>query len=101
MFSASDWMKQISTYQKHYTVPSFLSHRSFSEAGYRVFSHDLTAAILMFLSNETTPMSVSQTSPLVVEFFSSVNAFFCPNEFGTVDSGRVNDNALFFLFKRS
>ena len=64
-----------------------------------MFSHDLTAAILMFLSNETTPMSVSQTSPLVVEFFSSV--FFCPNEFGTVDSGRVNDNALFFLFKRS
>ena len=54
----------------------------------------------MFLSNETTPMSVSQTSPLVVEFFSSVNAFFCPNEFGTVDSGRVNDNALFFSFQK-
>ena len=54
----------------------------------------------MFLSNETTPMSVSQTSPLVVEFFSSVNGFFCPNEFGTVDSGRVSDSALFFSFQK-
>ena len=62
-------------------MPSFLSYRSFSEAGYGVFSHDVTAAILMFLSDETTPMSVSQTNPLVVELVSSVNACFCSNEF--------------------
>ena len=37
---------------------------------YRVFSHDVTAAIL-----------VSQTSPLGVELFSYANALFCYNEF--------------------
>ena len=62
----------------------FFSCRSFSEAGYRVFSHEVTAAMLMFLSNKTTPMSVSQTSPLVVELVSSVNAFFCSNEFSQI-----------------
>ena len=36
----------------------------------RVFSHDVTAAIL-----------VSQTSPLGVEFLSYANAFFCSNKF--------------------
>ena len=37
---------------------------------YRVFSHDVTAAIL-----------VSQTSPLGVELFSYANTFFCSNKF--------------------
>ena len=37
---------------------------------YRVFSHDVTAAIL-----------VSQTSPVGVELFSYANAFFCSNKF--------------------
>ena len=37
---------------------------------YRVFSHDVTAAML-----------VSQTSPLGVELFSYGNAFFCSNKF--------------------
>ena len=36
----------------------------------RVFSHDVTAAIL-----------VSQTNPLGVELFSYANAFFCSNKF--------------------
>ena len=39
-------------------------------SSYRVFSHDITAAIL-----------VSQTSPVGVEFFSYVNALFCSNKF--------------------
>ena len=46
-----------------------------------VFSHDVTAAILVSQNNETAAMLVSQTSPVGVELFSYVNAFFCFNEF--------------------
>ena len=48
---------------------------------YRVFSHDVTAAILVSQNNETAAMLVSQTSPLGVELFSYANAFFCSNKF--------------------
>ena len=48
---------------------------------YRVFSHDVTAAILVSQNNETAAMLVSQTSPVGVELFSYANAFFCSNEF--------------------
>ena len=48
---------------------------------YRVFSHDVTAAILVPQNNETAAMFMSQTSPLGVELFSYVNAFFCSNKF--------------------
>ena len=44
---------------------------------YRVFSHDVTAAILVSQNNETVAMLVSQTSSVGVKLFSSVNAFFC------------------------
>ena len=44
---------------------------------YRSFPHDVTAAILMFQSNETEAMLVSQTSPVEVELFSYVKPFFC------------------------
>ena len=47
----------------------------------RVFSHDVTAAILVPQNNETAAMLVSQTSPLGVELFSYANAFFCYNKF--------------------
>ena len=47
----------------------------------RVFSHDVTAAILVSQNNETAAMLVSQTSPLGVEFLSYANAFFCSNKF--------------------
>ena len=47
----------------------------------RVFSHDVTAAILVFQNNETAAMLVFQTSPLGVELFSYANAFFCSNKF--------------------
>ena len=46
---------------------------------YRVFSHDVTAFILVFQNNETAAMLVFQTSPARVELFSYVNAFFFCN----------------------
>ena len=48
---------------------------------YRVFSHDVTAAILVSQNNKTAAMLVSQTSPVGVEFFSYLNALFCSNKF--------------------
>ena len=48
---------------------------------YRVFSHDVTAAILVSQNNETAAMLVSQTNPVGVELFSYANAFFCSNKF--------------------
>ena len=48
---------------------------------YCVFSHDVMAAILVSQNNETAAMFVSQTSPVGVELFSYVNAFFCSNKF--------------------
>ena len=48
---------------------------------YRVFSHDVTAAILVSQNNETAAMLVSQTNPVGVELFSYANAFFCSDKF--------------------
>ena len=48
---------------------------------YRVFSHDVTAAILVSQNNETAAMLVSQTNPLGVELFSYANALFCSDKF--------------------
>ena len=48
---------------------------------YRVFSHDVTAAILVSQNNESAAMLVSQTTPVGIELFSYVNAFFCSNKF--------------------
>ena len=48
---------------------------------YRVFSRDVTAAILVSQNNKTAAMLVSQTSPVGVELFSYANAFFCSNKF--------------------
>ena len=45
-----------------------------------VFLHDVMAAIFVSQNNETA-MLVSQTSPVGVERFSYVNAFFCSNKF--------------------
>ena len=57
------------------------SASSNTEAANRVFSHDVTAAILVSQNNETAAMLVSQTNPLGVELFSYANAFFCSNKF--------------------
>ena len=48
---------------------------------YRVFSHDVTVAILVSQNNETVAMLVSQTNPVEVELFSYANASFCSNKF--------------------
>ena len=48
---------------------------------YRVFSHDVTAAILVSQNNETAAMLVSQTNPVGVGLFSYAKAFICSNQF--------------------
>ena len=45
----------------------------------RVFSHDVTVALLVFQNNKTAAMFVFQTNPVGVELFSYVNVFFCSN----------------------
>ena len=50
----------------------------------RAFSHDVTAAILVFQNNETAAMLVYPENPLVVELFSHVNAFFCSNKLASI-----------------
>ena len=53
----------------------------FCHLKYCVFSHDVMAAIFVSQNNETAAMFVSQTSPVGVELFSYVNAFYCFNKF--------------------
>ena len=48
---------------------------------YRVFSHDVTGAILLSQNNETAATFVSRTNHVGVEHFSYANAFFCSNKF--------------------
>ena len=50
----------------------------------RAFSHDVTAAILVFQNNETAAMLVYQVDPVGVELFSYANAFFCSNKFAYI-----------------
>ena len=47
----------------------------------RVFSHDVTVAVLVFQNNEMAAMLVFQTNPLGVELLSYGNTFFCSIEF--------------------
>ena len=56
---------------------------------YGAFSHDVTAAILVFQNNKTAAMLVFQTNPVGVEFFSYVNAFFCSHKFAQMLATRV------------
>ena len=46
----------------------------------RVFSYDVTAAILVPQNNETAAMLVSQTSPFGVKLFSYAHTSFCFNK---------------------
>ena len=55
------------------------SHSTKTNLIYEVFSHDVTAAILVSQNNETAAMLVSQT--VGVELLSYANAFFCSNKF--------------------
>ena len=51
------------------------------KASYRVFSYDVTAAILVSQNSEMAALLVSQINPVGVELFSYTNAFFCSNRF--------------------
>ena len=63
----------------HFDRKSF--EKTISFKSYRVFSDDVTAAILVSQNNETAPMLVSQTNSVGVELFPYANAFFCSNKF--------------------
>ena len=54
---------------------------TYNPEAYRVFSHDVTEAILVSQNNETAAKLVSQTNPLGVQLFSNANAFCCSNKF--------------------
>ena len=56
----------------------------YTKLGYRAFSHDVTAAILVFQNNETAAMLGYQTNPLGVELFCYVNTSFCFSKFACV-----------------
>ena len=49
------------------------------------------AAIFVSQNNKTAAMLVSQTSPVGVELFSYVNAFFCSNKI-CIDAGHLSEN---------
>ena len=63
------------------------SKRSKTKVIVQVFSHDVTAAILMFQNNEAAAMLVYQTNPVRVELFSYVNHF-------PLAAGLMSGNAL-------
>ena len=48
---------------------------------HKAYSHDFTAAILVFQSNETAAMMVFQTNPVGVDLFSYVKNFFRSHKF--------------------
>ena len=47
----------------------------------KVFSHDVTAGILVSENNETAARLEYQDNPVGVELFSYANAFLCSNKF--------------------
>ena len=53
-------------------------------ASFGVFSHEVTAVILVSQNNETVAMLVSQTNPMGVELFFSSSS----------DAGHVSENTL-------
>ena len=47
------------------------------ERSYRAFSHDVTAAMLVFQNKGMAAMMVYQTNPPGIELFFYANTFFC------------------------
>ena len=66
-----------------------VGHKKF----YRVFSHDVTAAILVSQKNETAAMLVSQTSPVGVNSFVMPTLSFVPINLHRSD--HVSENAVY------
>ena len=62
----------------HSAVPFTKNELVLCYQPYRVFSHDVTAVILVFQNNKTAAMLVFQTNPVGLELFSYVNASFFP-----------------------
>ena len=48
-----------------------------SEMAHRAFSHDVTAAMLVFQNKEMAAMMVYQTNPPGIELYFYANTFFC------------------------
>ena len=59
----------------------------------RVFSQDVTAAILVSQNNETAAMLVSQTSPVGVELFFLCKRFLLFQKI-CIDAGHVSEHTL-------
>ena len=64
---------------------------------YRAYSHEVTAAILVFENNETAAILVLQTNPVGVGLFSCVKKFFCSHNL--LNAGHVSEYALFCFQK--
>ena len=57
---------------------AFLPHEPLRTSGYEVvFTHEVTAAMLVSQNKEMAAMLVSQTKPLGIELYFYANAFFC------------------------
>ena len=69
------WNTRWAFTRKYHRCYGYIIKRAFHTK--RVFSHDVTAAMLVSQNNETAAMLVSQTSRVRVELFSYANAFFC------------------------
>ena len=56
-----------------------------------MYSHDVTAAVLVSQNNETAAMLAFQTNPVGVELFSYANAFFCSSKVALMLATLYND----------
>ena len=75
--------KQLSGEHLNYKIPGFKLCRFLSElkdiaqVQYRVFLHDIMAAMLVSLNKGMAAMLVSSTNPLGIELYSYANVLFC------------------------
>ena len=77
MFTKKVNVKETRGRRKEYRHPN---GTDWTVMAYRSFSHDVTAAILVYQNNETAAMLVYQTNPVGVKLFSYVKTFFCSNK---------------------
>ena len=59
------------------TRAKLASHKAELTRLQRAYSHDVTAAILVFQNNKTAAMLVYQDNPVGIELLSYVKTFFC------------------------
>ena len=62
---------------------------------HRVFSHDVTVAMLVSQNKEMAAMLVSQTKPLGIELYFYANTFICFSKLIWPVVDHVNENGLF------